>query len=99
VYAPNATFGVLRFDQAATYKVYSNGGNNLGAWFTLDTTNSVTPFGFDISMDVSHATRTTGAYVFNSNASLGTLGAAGLVIDQGTSSPSWHLLANPTLDY
>lgn len=50
-------------------------------------------------VDLSLVGRIDGVVAYNSNAALGTLGAAGLVVGQGTSSGSWHLLADPTKAY
>ena len=48
---------------------------------------------------VSSVARTDGSIVYNTNAALGTLGAAGLVVGQGVAANSWHLMANPVLVY
>ena len=50
-------------------------------------------------IDIGLVARTSGSIAYNSNASRGTLGAAGLVVCQGTASGSWHLLSDPTLVY
>jgi predicted RecA/RadA family phage recombinase len=51
----------------------------------------------DFSVDLSLlGGRSDGAIVYNNNAVLGTLGAAGLVVCQGTAANSWRLMGDPT---
>lgn len=53
----------------------------------------------DIGVDVTTIARTDGAMVFNTNAAAGTLGAAGMVISQGTAANSWKRWDNTSLTY
>lgn len=55
--------------------------------------------GTQMRCDASWVDRTDGVMFYNTNAALGTLGAAGIVVGQGTAANSWHLLADPTLVY
>jgi len=55
--------------------------------------------GPEIRVDVSTISRTDGSIVYNTNAALGTLGAAGLVSCQGSAANSWRLLGDPTKQY
>ncbi|MCK1465726.1 hypothetical protein IVB34_47435 [Bradyrhizobium sp. 2] len=43
--------------------------------------------------------RATGNFCYNTNAALGTLGAAGPVTCQGTAANSWRLLGDTTKQY
>lgn len=58
---------------------------------------SITGLGAKINVADAKVNRVDGAMVYNTNAAAGTLGAAGLVVGQGTAAGSWHLLADPTL--
>lgn len=53
----------------------------------------------DIGIDASTIARKDGTIIYNTNAALGTLAAAGLVVGQGTAANSWHLMADPTKLY
>lgn len=53
----------------------------------------------DIGVDLSAIARNSGTVIFNTNAALGTLGAAGPVVGQGTAANSWRLMGDPTLRY
>jgi hypothetical protein len=50
-------------------------------------------------VDLSLVSRLDGVIAYNTNAALGTLGVAGLVVGNGTSSGSWHLMSDPTKSY
>jgi hypothetical protein len=94
--------GIIRFGAVVNDTVYSGGGNVLSGgsvWFTYPSAGTSTNYGWDISCDVTKATRTTGEYCLNNNAApgSGTLTTAGLVADQGTTANSWFLLQSPTL--
>lgn len=60
---------------------------------------SITGLGAKIDVADAKVNRVDGAMVYNTNAAAGTLGAAGLVVGQGTAAGSWHLLADPTKVY
>ena len=87
--------------------VFSGGGNTSGAFgVPAPDVRAGTVLNFhgncaDISfnIDTVSCARVAGAIVYNSNAALGTLGAAGLVSCQGTAANSWSLMATPTLKY
>lgn len=53
----------------------------------------------DIGVDLSSVARKDGTIIYNTNSALGTLGATGLVVGQGTAAGSWHLMSSPTLTY
>jgi hypothetical protein len=59
--------------------------------FTLD--------GSELRVDLSIIARVDGAILYNTNAALGTLGVAGLVVGQGTAANSWKLMSDPTKSY
>jgi hypothetical protein len=61
-------------------------------------TPSVSLHTWDAQVDVSgtHISKANGNYCYNTNAALGTLGAAGPVMANGT---HWYLMTNPTLYY
>ena len=91
-----------------TFNVRSMGGNssdnfskqsgamlqNSGTW-TMNLLDSCA----DIGVDASLIARNDGTIFYNTNAALGTLGAAGLVVGQGVAANSWHLMAAPLLVY
>jgi hypothetical protein len=54
---------------------------------------------YSYDIDTTYVTRNDGAIVHNSNAALGTLAVAALVICQGTAASSWHRMDSPTLVY
>ena len=83
----------------ASVELHSSGNKASGTVTWSAGSGALTVFGWDFPVDVTTLTRTNGSYCFNTNAGAGTLGAAGLVACQGTGAGSWHLLANPTLDY
>jgi hypothetical protein len=68
---------------------------------TITGTGPYSISGIGAKIDVANAkvNRVDGVLLYNTNAAAGTLGAAGLVVGQGTSSNSWHLLADPTKVY
>jgi hypothetical protein len=78
------------FDKASGFMLQ----NELGSW-TMNMFDNC----LDIGTDVSGIARQSGTTVFNSNAALGTLGAAGPVVGQGTAANSWRLMGDPTLRY
>jgi len=97
----NGTGYVAKFNGTATIKMTSGGGNVLTGttWWNFGSgTDTASSYGWDILCDVTKMTRTTGEYCQNTNTSpgSGTLTTAGSVMDQGTSSGSWFLLANPS---
>jgi hypothetical protein len=53
----------------------------------------------DIGVDLSSIARQSGTLIFNTNAALGTLGAAGPVVGHGTAANSWRLMGDPTKQY
>lgn len=65
------------------------GGSATCAWHSLDLSN-----GIDVS--TTGIAMAAGAYAYNTNASLGTLGAAGIVYCNGT---HWYLAIDPTKLY
>jgi hypothetical protein len=99
----SATNGVIRTTGTPTINAYSS-GNTLasGSWLAVPSGTPVVNIqGWDFQIDASTTgvNRQTGNFFYNTNAALGTLGAAGPITDLGTGSNSWHLLANPTLTY
>jgi hypothetical protein len=86
--------------------VSSGGGNIFPAGNQVYTTQSTSDFTFvgncaDFSVDLSlaYVLRADSAIIKNTNAALGTLGVASLVVGQGSASGSWHLMSNPSLVY
>lgn len=80
----------------------SEGGNNFtGSLINSASTNAMSVYGFDLPVDVAGGkiSRVNGLFCFNSNDTSSTLGAAGLVVCQGTVAGSWHLLSNPSTTY
>jgi hypothetical protein len=101
----NATQYFVQVDNtsnANTSNIYGS-GNVLSAGTFVHLVNgseTVGVFGFDIHVDVSLTSRVNGAYCYNTNAGLGTLGAAGMVINQGgAGGGTWKLVANTALNY
>lgn len=52
-----------------------------------------------VDINTTKVNRTDGSVVYNTNSALGTLGAAGLVVCQGTAANSWKLLSDTTKTY
>ncbi|MCK1465792.1 hypothetical protein IVB34_47790 [Bradyrhizobium sp. 2] len=80
-------------------------GNTFGGGNTylvvVSGTPVINPKGSDVQVDVSATgiARATGNFCYNTNAALGTLGAAGPVTCQGTAANSWRLLGDTTKQY
>lgn len=60
---------------------------------------NVRGLGAKINVADAKLNRQNGVVLYNTNAAAGTLGAAGLVVGQGTSAGSWKLMADPTKSY
>jgi hypothetical protein len=73
-------------------------GNMLTAFGTTCTWNFLGNC-LDIGVDLANIARQSGTSIFNTNAALGTLGAAGPVVGQGTAANSWRLMGDPTKQY
>lgn len=82
----------------ASASVIKENGGNTGVTLTLDGCCMDLRFNLAPTTDYTVA-RKDGVIVYNTNAALGTLGAAGLVVGQGTAANSWRLLGDPTLRY
>jgi hypothetical protein len=95
-------FGIARYNATATVAFYSGGGNYFdgsSVWWTTPTgTDTILAYGFDIPCDVTKLARVTGEFCSNTNTApgSGTLTTAGPIMNQGTSTGSWFLMANPT---
>lgn len=95
--------GVVSADNSPTLNLTGQ-GNILGSgsWvhtFAGSPVYNIKSFDFQVDLSTSGVARATGNYAYNTNSALGTLGAAGPVVCQGTSSNSWHLQADPTKTY
>lgn len=95
--------GMVRANGAAVVlDIKTDGSNKLvsGAWFTkVNGAETLNVRGDDVEVDISAIARFDSARCYNTNAALGTLGAAGRVTCQGTSANSWRLLADTTKQY
>jgi hypothetical protein len=68
-------------------------------WANLSGGASMNLYSRTFKADASLVARLDGGMLFNTNAALGTLGVAGLVVGSGTASGSWKLMADPTKSY
>lgn len=93
------TNGFLRTNGAAiVVDIHSDGTNRVdgGPWISKAVgTETIKVRGLDFRADVTTVARVDGGVMYNTNAAAGTLGAAGLVMCQGTAANSWKLMANP----
>lgn len=93
------TNGFLRTNGAAiVVDIHSDGTNRVdgGPWMSKAVgTETIKVRGLDFRADVTAVARVDGGVMYNTNAAAGTLGAAGLVMCQGTAANSWKLMANP----
>lgn len=68
-------------------------------WLARTSTQTFVVDGHCARIDASWVDRTDGVMFYNTNAALGTLGKAGVVLGTGTGANSWVLLENTTLNY
>jgi hypothetical protein len=97
--------GAVRATGSIAITLASGGGNSLPAnslWTPVSGSPTLTFVGnaADVQQDISATgiARSPDAIVNNTNAALGTLGVAGLVVGDhaAAGSGSWHLMTNPT---
>jgi hypothetical protein len=84
-----------------THNVRSMGGNQVANQTLGGAGNTWNFHGMcaDLRVDITAAARIDGSIIYNTNAAAGTLGAAGLVVGQGTAANSYKLMANPSLAF
>jgi hypothetical protein len=95
--------GILRTEGTSKAYELSMTSNRIGGtaptWVEVGTTNSVTPFGFDVPIDIALVPRTAGAYC-KATVNQGTIIAGNLVVCDATGAAgSWHQVTNPALVY
>ena len=73
--------------------------SNCTTWLARTAAQMFVVDGHCIRADASWINRTDGVMFYNTNAALGTLGKAGIVLGTGTGANSWKLLENTTLAY
>lgn len=98
----NSGNGVWRLKTVGQTYELRGAGVIAGSADHIDYTTSqgtIKAYGPDMTTDVSKLARVSGALVVNTNAALGTLGAAGPVVCQGTAANSWRLMGDPTKQY
>jgi hypothetical protein len=105
--AVDLTLSDLSLTSPVSAAIYTSGGavtirgsgvNRATAWAGFERAGSevIHCINEDYPADVSLLTRAMGDRAYNTNASLGTLGAAGPVVSDAT---AWHLMSNPSLVY
>ena len=113
--ALNVTLIGVEFTSVSSYGPIHVGGNFAltvksvgcrflgGYWINLTSANTgvVNIQSYEMQVDISNAAiaRATGNYAWNTNSTLGTLGAVGPVVCQGNVANSWRLLGDTTKQY